>query len=328
MMRGLSMDALCARMGGRVTKQSVSKYENGLMRPDAEVLRSLAEALGVSVASFESAGGFSVRGIVPLDAETKLPERLSERCAAMLSRYLELLSMLGLSAKYRNPLAGMCVSDESSAAVCAVKLREKWQIPEGLPDAQVLLESHGIYVLEASFPFDACAALADGKHLSVLLESSLPVEEKRLVTLREAGRHMLGFVPSLPRKRIDALCALFARELLISSEAMVKLVGYSRDEISLRELRDVQAGYGLSVDTLMDRALDENIITCSKYSLYRRRKRSDPAFRRAVEQSLQPPSSGTRLRTLVDKALSLGLIDRDKAGEYLAGEPVEEDVFI
>ena len=30
-MRGLSMEALCEKTGGRLSKQSISKYENGRM---------------------------------------------------------------------------------------------------------------------------------------------------------------------------------------------------------------------------------------------------------------------------------------------------------
>ncbi len=37
-MAGLSMDALVAKMGQRVSKQAISKYENGLMSPDSAIL--------------------------------------------------------------------------------------------------------------------------------------------------------------------------------------------------------------------------------------------------------------------------------------------------
>ncbi|HPW17726.1 MAG TPA: helix-turn-helix domain-containing protein [Candidatus Aminicenantes bacterium] len=44
-MAGMSMEDLAARLGGRVTKQSISKYETGRMMPSQEVLESLVEAL-------------------------------------------------------------------------------------------------------------------------------------------------------------------------------------------------------------------------------------------------------------------------------------------
>ena len=48
--RGLSMDELVAALGGVVTKQALSKYERDQIRPTRVVLRSIAKALGVSMA--------------------------------------------------------------------------------------------------------------------------------------------------------------------------------------------------------------------------------------------------------------------------------------
>src|SRR5450756_1113927 len=48
--RGLSLEALAAAIGGAVTKQALSKYEQGTARPSPVVLNRLAEALGVKAA--------------------------------------------------------------------------------------------------------------------------------------------------------------------------------------------------------------------------------------------------------------------------------------
>ena len=45
--RGLSLEALAAAIGGVVTKQSLSKYEQGKATPSPVVLNRLAEALQV-----------------------------------------------------------------------------------------------------------------------------------------------------------------------------------------------------------------------------------------------------------------------------------------
>lgn len=44
-MAGLSMEELAAKLGGRVTKQAISKYETGRMMPSPEVLAELVEVL-------------------------------------------------------------------------------------------------------------------------------------------------------------------------------------------------------------------------------------------------------------------------------------------
>ena len=57
-MAGMSMEDLAAKLGGRVTKQAISKYEKGRMMPSPEVLERLVEVLkiatwGVSVLKAE-----------------------------------------------------------------------------------------------------------------------------------------------------------------------------------------------------------------------------------------------------------------------------------
>lgn len=47
-MAGLSMEDLAAKLGGRVTKQAISKYETGRMMPSPEVLDRLVEVLKVA----------------------------------------------------------------------------------------------------------------------------------------------------------------------------------------------------------------------------------------------------------------------------------------
>jgi transcriptional regulator with XRE-family HTH domain len=47
-MAGMSMEDLAARLGGRVTKQAISKYETGQMMPSPEVLEKLVEVLKIA----------------------------------------------------------------------------------------------------------------------------------------------------------------------------------------------------------------------------------------------------------------------------------------
>lgn len=48
MMMRLSMDKLVERTGGAITKQSISRYERGIMRPKRPALLALANALRIS----------------------------------------------------------------------------------------------------------------------------------------------------------------------------------------------------------------------------------------------------------------------------------------
>ena len=50
--RNLSLEALAAEMDGIVTKQAISKYENGTSQPSPDVMTRLARVLGVKAAYF------------------------------------------------------------------------------------------------------------------------------------------------------------------------------------------------------------------------------------------------------------------------------------
>lgn len=52
-MMGLSMDKLVERTHGAITKQSISRYEKGIMRPKRDALQAIAKALNISEEYFE-----------------------------------------------------------------------------------------------------------------------------------------------------------------------------------------------------------------------------------------------------------------------------------
>jgi transcriptional regulator with XRE-family HTH domain len=51
-MNGFSMDDLCREIGFNVSKNSIFRYEPGIMLPSSSVLIMLADALGVKVEYF------------------------------------------------------------------------------------------------------------------------------------------------------------------------------------------------------------------------------------------------------------------------------------
>ena len=63
-MAGMSMEDLAGKLGGLVTKQAISKYEQGRMMPSPEVLERLVEVLKDAT-----------WGASPLRAEDALAER-------------------------------------------------------------------------------------------------------------------------------------------------------------------------------------------------------------------------------------------------------------
>lgn len=69
-MAGLSMEDLASKLGGRVTKQAISKYEQGRMMPSPEVMERLVEVLGRAT--------WGASPLKPADVELSTPLLLRE----------------------------------------------------------------------------------------------------------------------------------------------------------------------------------------------------------------------------------------------------------
>ena len=81
--RGLTLEALAAKMGGIVTKQALSQYERGKTRPSPLVLARLAEALDVKAAYLSSEPTISVR-FIAYRKRSRLPKREQARVESIV----------------------------------------------------------------------------------------------------------------------------------------------------------------------------------------------------------------------------------------------------
>ena len=156
-MMGLSMDKLVERTNGAITKQSISRYEKGIMRPKCDALQAIAKALNISEEYFE---GTNLKIDMPMLRTTsngKLSEEELQALEAKLSfwaeQYLDKEKEAGFPTWFKNPVKGTKVSTLEDAIHAADLLREKWHCGDG-PIASILrlLERKGIMILAANLP--------------------------------------------------------------------------------------------------------------------------------------------------------------------------------
>lgn len=107
-MMGLSMDKLVERTNGAITKQSISRYEKGIMRPKRDALQAIAKALNISEEYFE---GTNLKIDMPMLRTTsngKLPEDELQALEAKLSfwaeQYLTKEKEAGFPTRFKNPV--------------------------------------------------------------------------------------------------------------------------------------------------------------------------------------------------------------------------------
>lgn len=80
-MAGLSMEELAAKLGGRVTKQAISKYERGRMMPSPDVMERLVEVLGAAT--------WGASPLKPADVELAPPLLLREETGGRVAACAE-----------------------------------------------------------------------------------------------------------------------------------------------------------------------------------------------------------------------------------------------
>jgi transcriptional regulator with XRE-family HTH domain len=120
--RGLSLEALAAELGGVVTKQALSKYEQGQAQPSPRVLTKLAASLGVKAAHLFSEPDINVEFIAYRKA-SKLPQREQLRIESCVSRSLEervrLQQLTHLSKDVQLPVRAFLIDEVEQAEQAA-----------------------------------------------------------------------------------------------------------------------------------------------------------------------------------------------------------------
>ena len=127
----------------------------------------------------------------------------------------------------------------------------------------------------------------------------------------------MNFDESISAKEKEALCNTFANEMLISKETFIQKIDANRKGITIYELRSLQTQYGISIDALMYKAKELNIISDNRYKNYWIKKNISPEFKDEVEKSICVTEKSNRFEFLVYKALAKDMISLSKAGYFL-----------
>lgn len=328
-MRNMSMDKLCEKMSGIVTKQSIYKYEKGIMMPDSSVLIAMSNALNVKPDYFFRSTSINIDNIKfrKKSALRKKQEKaIKGEILDRVERYIEIEDILAISEEFDTDFSNIIVEKEEDVYALAARLRKEWNLGEdGILNLIELLEEHNVKVIEfeTSDKFDGLNGTIGEKKPIIVLNKAFPIERKRLSALHELGHTLLKFNDNVSVEQEEDFCHLFANEVLIPKEVFLELIGERRSDIFLKELRDIQLRFGISIDALMHKAHDLNVISDERYKQFYIRKNSDKSFKDEVEKTLFPEETSDRFARLVYKALACDMITISKAAALL-NTPVSE----
>lgn len=327
-MAGLSMDALVAKMGQRVSKQAISKYENGLMSPDSAILIALSDALGVKPDYFFSQYEIALDSVnfrKKAALGKKTVESLKARIKDTIERYSELEAFFPPAPPFSNPLSDITVSSFADIQEAAMGLRSAWGLgAEGAIGYVIdVLEEHSIRVLEIdkSDGFDGLSGWVDSSPF-IVLNSDSPSDRKRLTALHEFAHLSLRFSDSLPAPEQEKLCHSFGGVFLLPRDVLIKELGTKRLEISFFELDRLKKQYGISMQAIMYRARQEGIISDYVHESFSR-EISAKKWRKEEPNRYPIEEHPLRFEQLLHRAISEELISVSKAA-YLANSTIED----
>lgn len=328
-MRGWSLDELHDRLANMpaiiphvpLSKQSLSKYERGVVIPSGDTLQNLAYVFKLPVFFFFKPFKFTLD-----DAEyrktTKMPKSELERIKILtqerLERYFTIEEICGIA---QQNIVKTIVKEEKDVYLLAKKLREDWNLGlDGIVNVIETMEAHGIKVIETDTvsTFDGMSATVNGIGVIIINKGFAP-ERKRFTSLHELG-HILMDLNEYNHETTEKYCNLFASEVLLPRDVFISMFGQKRHGISLYELRYLQSLYGISADALMYKARKENIISIQRYKYFNIKKNSDALFKAEVEKSIFQNETSFRQENLVFKALNSDLISYSRAAELLGSD--------
>jgi Zn-dependent peptidase ImmA (M78 family)/DNA-binding XRE family transcriptional regulator len=271
--KGLSLDDLAQCMGGVVSKQAISKYERNLSFPSAPVLNQLALALDVKAIELWKEPDISVR-LVAYRKGSTLPKKSQASIEALVCRQIEhRLRLQGYcydNIPFELPVQSIEVNELEQAEEAAEQVRSLWKLGEApIGDLTSLLESNLVHVLEVDAPkrFDGISAIVEDRHGNfragaVATRTGCPGERQRLNIA-----HELGHIVLKPKKNVDEEKAAFrfGGAFIAPRYFLENQVGSKRTSVELEELLILKRRFGLSIQALLRRLLDLEIISQTHY---------------------------------------------------------------
>lgn len=316
-MKGYSLQDLEDALEKRVSKQALNKYEQGLMKPDSEVLLLICNALDVRPDYFTREVSISLENVEFRKLKklsVKESARIKEKTIDILERYFELEDILGVDEVFVNPIAEIEIKSYEDVEKAVSKLKHKWKLGEDpLNNVIELLEDNNIKVIEVkSGPEFVGLSTWEGiKNPVVVVNSDLVLDRKRFTVLHELG-HILMKVNHHPEKEREHFCHYFAGAMLIPKDLLLKELGNSRSRISLKELIYLKEQFGASIQSIVIRAKNLDIITENYYRSFmtffsmKGYKKNEPGEYKGYEKS-------NRFKQLLHRAVAEEIISTSKA---------------
>lgn len=321
-LKGLSLQNVADELG--ISKQMVSKYENGLSVPPSSKLLILSKLFNQKIdyffRSFKVELGevnFRKKSSFSAKKQTSLKEQIKIK----LENYLWIEDTLAIDSSFKNIISHKKIKTLSDIDDAVLHLRNSWKIGiDPIHNIIQLLEDKEIKIIElydVDNKFDGLATYIDKKYPVIVVNGMFPVERKRFTILHELG-HLLLNLPNCELAEEEKFCHSFASEFLLPKHMLVNEFGNKRKHVSFTELVSIQKKYGISIPAIIYRLVENGILPKEYHKQFYKKINFNPSLKKTVNHSrFQTPEKSSRFKQLVYRALAQEDISISKASSLL-----------
>ena len=321
----LRSDILSPKEGAGDLERDIRTLERGM--PDKMVLReeafpSLATRRTRIAREWEAGAGLDrIRFREGERLSAKSESALKYRIADHLQKVLELESILGLPAPFRNPIAGRRAGSSEEVESAAHEVRESWELGSApIVNLLGLLEDKGIKVYETR-GIEGFEGLSGqfGPVPFVAVGMENPPDRVRFTAAHELGHVLCDFAS---RENPESECHAFGAAFLLPRTALEKVFQPTRRKVTMGDLGEIKETYGVSLQAIMYRAHALGYVSDRQLRSFRETLKAKGWL---VEEpvAFTGKERATRFRRLLHYAVAADILDAARAAE-MAGVTVEE----
>jgi Zn-dependent peptidase ImmA (M78 family)/DNA-binding XRE family transcriptional regulator len=322
-LNGLSLQDLADKIEKKISRQALHKFEKGDLVPDSEMLIELSNALNVRPDFFMREtkiefGDIEFRKLQKLPAKEE--HKIIEQVRDYLARYLELEQILAIETKFNNPLKNIgAIRSSEDIENAADLLRREWKLGlDPVANVVALLEDKHIKIIEvnAGESFDGMQSWVNGNIpvIAVNKDKIKSPDRIRFTVFHELCHLLIKDLCDHTLKQREKYCHQFAGAMLLPGKTAREELGSSRNKILIQELGLLKKQYGISIQAIVMRAKDLNIITdsyCKQFFFFL--TQMGWRINEPEEYNYQSEEKTNRFHQLLFRALAEEIISISKA---------------
>lgn len=327
---GMSLRDLAAALHGEVSAQAIGKYERSEMQPSSRVLMGLSKALNVTPEYLLRDDTITLTKVdfrKANDAGAKEERAVEAAVLDHVERYLFLEQALNMSSAHWSPPQGkdFKVGTPEDAENAADSLRGSWKLGrDALPCVVEILEQHGVKVFVIPLPNNVSGSKAfvrrgGNADVPVIVVNRLHTGERQRFTMAHELAHLVMHPkPGLEKAMVERLANRFSGAFFVPSVMLRSMVGDHRHSIPMGELIELKRYFKVSVQPLLSRCHELDIITTASYQRQKKEIQAlgwmDPPY---DEPAKVEPEIPMRMDRLGYRAVSESALSHAKAAELL-----------